>query len=74
MHQQIFHHIRGTLAQPELTWGVTEQVTRGAADMVQFLLRYLQYRRVGFSRQAALHFAWFVGESVRAASVRLLSR
>ena len=28
--------------------------------MLQLLKRYLQYRRVGFGRASALHFAWLV--------------
>jgi hypothetical protein len=28
--------------------------------MAQFIQRYLQYRRVGFGRFAALHFAWML--------------
>jgi hypothetical protein len=28
--------------------------------MTQLLQRYLQYRRVGFGRLAAFHFAWVV--------------
>ncbi len=28
--------------------------------MVRFLVRYFQYRRVGFGRTAALHYAWLV--------------
>ena len=29
--------------------------------MVRFVVRYLQYRRVGFGRIAALRYAWLVG-------------
>ena len=33
--------------------------------MVRFLKRYLQYRRVGFSRIAAFHYAWLVSSNGR---------
>lgn len=36
--------------------GLHQEVSR----MSQFLRRYVQYRRVGFGRMAALHFAWLV--------------
>jgi hypothetical protein len=42
--------------------------------MVQFLQRYFRYRRVGFRRSEALHFAWMVTNGMRAATVRLISR
>ena len=32
-------------------------------EMLQLLQRYLQYRRVGFGRVAAFHFAWLVVNS-----------
>ena len=28
--------------------------------VTQFLQRYVRYRRVGFNRMAAFHFAWLV--------------
>ena len=28
--------------------------------VIQFLQRYVRYRRVGFNRMAAFHFAWLV--------------
>jgi hypothetical protein len=43
--------------------------------MAQFLHRYMQYRRVGFGRLAAFHFAWLVtGAGARPAIVRLPGR
>jgi hypothetical protein len=45
--------------------------------MARFLQRYVQYRRVGFGRIAALRFAWLVSAGshpvrvVRPATVRL---
>ena len=33
--------------------------------MVPFLRRYLQYRRVGFGRAAAFHYAWLVSTGGR---------
>ncbi len=37
--------------------------------MVRFLKRYFQYRRVGFGRAAALHYAWLVSSSGRTVQV-----
>lgn len=34
--------------------------------MVRFLKRYFQYRRVGFGRIAAFHYAWLVSSNGRA--------
>ena len=42
--------------------------------MVRFLRRYFQYRRVGFSRTAAFHFAWLVSTGDRPVAQQLLSR
>ena len=33
--------------------------------MVRFLVRYVEYRRVGFGRVAALHYAWLVSSGSR---------
>ncbi len=33
--------------------------------MLRFVQRYLQYRRVGFGRFAALHYAWLVSTGGR---------
>ena len=33
--------------------------------MVRFLKRYVQYRRVGFGRIAAFHYAWLVSTGGR---------
>ncbi len=33
--------------------------------MVRFLHRYFQYRRVGFGRVAAFHYAWLVSTGGR---------
>ena len=40
--------------------------------MVPFLRRYFQYRRVGFSRTAAFHYAWLVSTGGR--PLQLLGR
>jgi hypothetical protein len=44
--------------------------------MAQLLERYIQYRRVGFGRMAALHFAWLVvtARAKPAAALRLAKR
>ena len=42
--------------------------------MARFLQRYFQYRRVGFGRMAALHFAWLVSSGTRPAPVRISGR
>ena len=40
--------------------------------MIRFVQRYLQYRRVGIRRIAALHYAWLVTTGGRA--IQLLGR
>lgn len=43
--------------------------------MAQLLRHYIQYRRVGFGRMAAFHFAWLVATArVRPGSVLRVAR
>ncbi len=38
--------------------------------MTRFIQRYIEYRRVGYSRLAALHFAWIVTSARRPLPLR----
>lgn len=38
--------------------------------MTKFIQRYLEYRRVGYGRVAAFHFAWMVATARRPLTTR----
>jgi len=38
--------------------------------MSQFFQRYFEYRRIGYGRLSALHFAWLVTTARRPMSIR----
>lgn len=38
--------------------------------MSQFIQRYREYRRIGYGRLSALHFAWLVSSARRPMSIR----
>jgi hypothetical protein len=52
--------IMGGTFQPHSALGGLRGMARRISGMAQLLKRYVQYRRIGFQRLAALRFAWMV--------------
>jgi hypothetical protein len=62
VHQGSVNPLFTTSAEPRRQGmsGATPRDTMGQTLMASFVQLYLQYRRVGLGRMAALHYAWVV--------------